>query len=118
MVYESVNNARITILICRHFFLCGINFSSKSGALEFPILAVCSAYSKVNYCEYDPDGRKNDPGRTNPPVILAADHDDKSKRFSACFLLLKLLELSFVFSVSPFLRCSGLQAAASAADLQ
>jgi hypothetical protein len=50
-------------------------------------------YSEVNYCEYDPDGRKNDPGRTNPPVILAADHDVKSKRFSACFQLHALFNL-------------------------
>ena len=50
-------------------------------------------YAKVNYCEYDPDGRKNDPGRTNPPVILAADHAADSKRFSACFQLHALFNL-------------------------
>jgi hypothetical protein len=38
-------------------------------------------------------GRMTHPGRTNPPVILAADHDDKSKRFSACFQLHALFNL-------------------------
>ena len=64
-------------------------FRGPSGA---PV-PYSTPYSKVNYCEYDPDGRKNDPGRTNPPVILAADHDDKSKRFSACFQLHALFNL-------------------------
>jgi hypothetical protein len=50
-------------------------------------------YAKVNYCECDPDGRKGDPGRTNPPVILAAGHADDSKRFSACFQLHALFNL-------------------------
>jgi hypothetical protein len=51
-------------------------------------------YAKVNYCEYDPDGRKDDPGRTSPPVILAADHaDDSKRRFSACFQLHALFNL-------------------------
>ena len=50
-------------------------------------------YHKINYCEYDPDGRKNDPGRTNPPVILAADHSLEARRFSACFQLHQLFNL-------------------------
>ena len=50
-------------------------------------------YADVNYCEYDPDGRKNDTGRTNPPVILAADHDASTRRYSACFQLHSLFNL-------------------------
>ena len=57
------------------------------------VIHYSTPYHKVNYCEYDPDGRKNDPGRTNPPVILAADHDEGSKRFSACFQLHALFNL-------------------------
>ena len=33
------------------------------------------------------EGRKNDAEKTNPPIILAADHDTSSERFSACFQL-------------------------------
>jgi hypothetical protein len=50
-------------------------------------------YQQINYCEYDPDGRKNDAGRTNPPVILAADHSIDHRRFSACFQLHSLFNL-------------------------
>jgi hypothetical protein len=45
-------------------------------------------YEKVQLlrvCEFDPDGRKDGPGRTNPPVILEADHTMASRRFSACY---------------------------------
>ena len=61
-------------------------------ALGAPI-PYTTPYARVNYCEYDPDGRKNDPGRTNPPVILAADHAEASRRFSACFQLHALFNL-------------------------
>ena len=33
------------------------------------------------------EGRKNDAEKTNPPIILAADHDASTERFSACFQL-------------------------------
>jgi hypothetical protein len=55
------------------------------GAYGAPV-AYAVPYEKVNYCDFDPDGRKNDPGRTNPPVILAVDHTMASRRFSACYL--------------------------------
>ena len=56
-------------------------------------VAYSTPYENINYCEFDPDGRKNDPGRTNPPVILAADHSMASRRFSACFQLYSLFNL-------------------------
>jgi hypothetical protein len=50
-------------------------------------------HGNINCCEFDLDGRKNNPGRTNPPVILAADHSMASRRFSACFQLYSLFNL-------------------------
>jgi hypothetical protein len=56
------------------------------------IVPYSTPYSEITCVELTLyDGRKNDTAKQNPPIILAADHDFNSCRFSACFQMHRAL---------------------------